>query len=275
MAYPPGHYYSPLVGPADLRNAVTHSPSSGPASTIDLGAQRQLDLVVRLSEHYADQPFTAGRSAGNRYYFENAFFSYGDALMLHCMLRELRPQRVIEVGSGFSSAVILDTDERFLGRRTSITMIEPFPDRLRQVVGDVEAIGARVLVSRVQDVDPGVFDALGSGDVLFIDSSHVVKLGSDVQLLLLHILPRLRPGVVVHVHDVFHPFGYPKDWDERGLSWNEAYVLQALLTGNPYFEILLYNSYLACEHRQAVASAMPLWARDPGSSIWLRRREGD
>lgn len=270
MAYPPGHYYSPEVSADDVRRQVFSLPET--VDGVDLRAEAQLDLVVRLAEFHADQPFTRERTPGNRYFFENTYFSYGDAIVLHCLLRRLRPARLVEVGSGFSSAVVLDTNDRFLDRATEVTLIEPHPERLHALAGDLGTSGARVLASPVQDVDPAVFESLGPGDILFVDSSHVVKAGSDVQLLLLHVLPRLRPGVVVHFHDVFYPFEYPREWIDRGVSWNEAYALHAFLAFNTEFEILLFNSYLAACHREAAAAALPLWDRDPGSSLWLRRR---
>jgi hypothetical protein len=223
MAYPPGHYYSPLLS----RRTPNFGFGSDDLEGIDLSAEAQLDLVTRFAAHYADQ---------------------------------------------FSSAVIVDTNDRFFNGQVDVTLIEPHPERLESVVGDVASTGATVLADRVQDVDPTVFEELGANDILFVDSSHVVKAGSDVQLILLHVLPRLQPGVVIHFHDVFYPFEYPRAWLERALSWNEAYMLRAFLAFNPEFEILLFNSYLGSHHREAVTEALPLWGRDPGSSIWLRRR---
>lgn len=272
MAYPPGHFYSPLADTDDVESraeSIFAVPDS--VAGIDLRAEHQLALVDRLRRHHADQPFTAKAQPGGGYHFENTFFSYGDAIVLHCLLRHLSPRRLIEVGSGYSSAVILDTNDRFLDGRLACTLIDPYPERLGAVVGDPERRGARVIASRVQEVDPSLFDELEAGDVLFVDSSHVVKAGSDVHFLLLEVLPRLRPGVVVHFHDVFYPFEYPEEWIARGLSWNEAYALRAFLAFNADFEILLFSSYLAACHRPAVAAALPLWDRDPGSSLWLRR----
>jgi hypothetical protein len=116
--------------------------------------------------------------------------------------------------------------------------------------------------------------ALRSGDVLFVDSSHVAKIGSDVNSLFFDVLPNLAPGVVVHVHDIHYPFEYPKDWVFEGRAWNEAYLLRAFLTMNTDYEILLFNSYLSCFHIDEVAQLMPGWRINPGGSIWLRRRSG-
>lgn len=272
MAYPPGHFYSPIPSRYEVdkrAEAIFAVPES--VAGIDLRSQSQLRLVDELRAYHHDQPFGPEPPATGGYHFENPFFGYGDAIVLHCMLRHLRPDRVIEVGSGYSSAVILDTNDGFLDGALHCTLIDPYPQRLASVVGDPARRGARVITSRLQDVELTVFDELAAGDVLFVDSSHVVKVGSDVQLLILEVLPRLRPGVVVHFHDVFYPFEYPRDWIARGLSWNEAYMLRAFLAFNADFEIVLFNSYLAAHHRAVVAGALPLWSRDPGSSLWIRR----
>ena len=272
MAYPPGHFYSPLPSLDEVgQDAGTTFASPESIPGVDLRQEAQLRLVQELGRYHDDQPFTSAPTGSGGYYFENPFFGYGDAIVLHALLRHLRPDRVIEVGSGWSSAVILDTNDRFLDGATACTLIDPHTARLASVVGDPSRRGARILASRLQDVELSVFDELRAGDVLFIDSSHVLKAGSDVQLLIMEVLPRLAPGVVIHVHDVFYPFEYPREWIARGLAWNEAYALRAFLAFNPDFEILLFNSYLGGHHRRAVADALPLWDRDPGGSLWIRR----
>jgi hypothetical protein len=126
-----------------------------------------------------------------------------------------------------------------------------------------------LLSQPVQQVDRAVFDRLEAGDVLFIDSSHVTKIGSDVNLLLLEVVPRLRPGVNVHLHDIVWPFEYARKWVYQGRAWNEAYLLRALLTGNPRLRITFWSSQLAACHRERVGAALPLWLRDSGTSMWL------
>ncbi len=273
-AFPPGHYYSPVASIEEVRkreSTIFAVPES--VAGVDLRPEAQLELVRQLRAHHATQPFAANATLGTRYYFENPYFSYGDAIVLHCMLRHLKPGRLVEVGSGYSSAVILDTVDQFLSGATKCTLIEPNPERLRSLVGDVDSTGTEVIAARLQDVDLALFAELSAGDVLFVDSTHVAKVGSDVNLLLHGILPMLAAGVVIHFHDIFYPFEYPRRWIDRGLSWNEAYMLRAFLAFNSEFEILLFSSYLAARHRSEVAEALPLWDRDPGSSIWLRRVE--
>lgn len=149
-------------------------------------------------------------------------------MVLHTMLRHLRPARVIEVGSGWSSACMLDTDDLFLDGATEITFIDPEPERLESLLrGDELEPRVTIHRCRVQDVDPGLFGALEAGDVLFIDSSHVVKAGSDVIQLALDVVPTLPAGTFVHIHDIPWPFEYPKLWAEQRRWWSEAYLVRA------------------------------------------------
>src|SRR5262249_44163017 len=126
---------------------------------------------------------------------------------------------------------------------------------------------------KIQEIDLEFFSQLGSGDVLFIDSSHTVKIGSDVNYLFLEVLPRLRPGVIVHVHDIFMPFEYRRDWvlDEFRF-WTEQYILQAFLTFNSEFDVLLANSYLNHYHQQELKAAFPSLSSWASGSFWMRRK---
>jgi hypothetical protein len=193
--------------------------------------------------------------------------------MLHLMLRWTRPRKVIEVGSGFSSAAILDTNDRFLDGAVSCTFIEPFPQRrLDGLLQAGDASRHEVIAEPVQHVPIERFDELDAGDVLFIDSSHVSKAGSDVNRLVFEVLPRLRTGVIVHFHDIGWPFEYPREWIYGGRAWTEAYLLHAFMLFNADFEIVLFNHYLALFHGDAVAAKLPLWGVEQGGSLWIRRR---
>ena len=187
------------------------------------------------------------------------------------MLRHFRPRRVIEVGSGFSSALMLDTNDLFFSSGISFTFIEPHAQRLTSLMRPEDNVRQRVVTSMVQDVPETLFDSLEANDILFVDSSHVVKVGSDVVHLLTHVLPRLNKGVLVHFHDVFWPFEYPEEWFADGRAWNENYVLKAFLQFNDSFEILLFSSYLATHHRRDLETHIPLALRNPGGSLWIRR----
>jgi hypothetical protein len=182
-----------------------------------------------------------------------------------------QPKRIVEVGSGFSSCVILDTAELFLDGKVECTFVEPYPERLLSLLRLEDRGRVQILVKRVQDVGLESFLALERNDILFIDSSHVAKIGNDVNYLLGEVLPRLRPGVYVHVHDIFYPFEYPESWIREGRSWNEAYILRAFLAFNLAFEIVLFNTFLERFHRGIFEREMPLCLRNEGGSIWLQR----
>jgi predicted O-methyltransferase YrrM len=271
MAWPPGHYYSPIPALSYIRaqaSRIFAVPSSIPG--VELRHAEQLELITQLAAYYQEQPFRRERTSDLRYFFENGAFSYGDALILYSLLRHLRPARVVEVGSGFSSAVMLDTCARFLDSSVEFTFIEPFSTVIDELCRSF-ADDVNIIRQPVQDVSLSLFQTLTAGDVLFIDSTHVAKAGSDVNFLLFEVLPMLRKGVVVHFHDIFYPFEYPVKWIEQGRSWNEAYVLRAFLMFSDRFDILLWNSFLANFHKATVKAAMPLWGLNTGGSIWLRR----
>lgn len=169
------------------------------------------------------------------------------------MMRRARPARVIEVGSGFSSLAMLDTNERFFDGAVELTFIEPNAERLLSQLRPGDERRAEIITSPVQEVDLSGFERLSAGDILFIDSSHVAKVGSDVNHLVFSVLPRLAPGVLVHFHDVPYPFEYPEDWIHYGFAWNEAYLLRALLQFNSAFRIVLWNSYVAATTQSSCA----------------------
>jgi predicted O-methyltransferase YrrM len=216
-------------------------------------------------------PFQRDKQPGLRYYSDNPFFMYADALLLYSMLRHYRPHRVIEVGSGFSSAVMLDTNDTFLSRSVRFTFIEPYPDRLLSLIGERDRKKCDVLPVMAQDVPLTVFESLEPGDVLFVDSSHIAKIGSDVVYLLTDVLPRLRSGVLIHFHDIFWPFEYPEEWVREGRAWNENYMLKAFLQYNSSFKIVLFSPYLALHHRATLDRLFPLWMTSPGASLWLAK----
>lgn len=220
----------------------------------------------------SSNPFPDARADTYRFAFDNPNYGWGDASILHAMIRRQRPRRFVEIGSGWSSACAADTVEHYLDGACSLTFIEPHPELLRELLGN-SAERADILETRVQDVPLEIFEALESGDILFIDSTHIVRTGSDVCFELFEILPRLRPGVLVHFHDIFWPFEYPRVWavdDNR--SWNELYAVRAFLTDNPHWRIVLFSDYLAHFERAALGASYPRFLRNTGAALWLQRR---
>ena len=269
---PPGHFYSPFPDLADFDDRVDRILAvDGDPPALDLGEERQLALFDELAQFLTDVPFPENRGDEYRYYFDNPAYAWGDGLMLHAMLRHVRPRRVVEVGSGYSSAMILDTTERWLDPGVEITFVEPYDELLRSLLRKGDGDRVTILDTAVQDVDMSVFTSLKAGDVLFIDSTHVVKAGSDVNHLYFEVLPALAPGVVIHVHDIFYPFEYPASWVREGRAWQESYLLHAFLMYNASFEITWFQHLMWLRHSADLAGKVPEIARNVGGNIWLRK----
>lgn len=272
----PGHFYSPIPSPDEVRrraDRIFAKPTELPGLALDV--PQQLELLTSLRPYIVDGPFRDPPRPGLRYRLENPNFELAEAAILSAMLRHLRPQRIVEIGSGYSSAVILDTNDLALDGAANCTFIDPFPGLLMSLLRPGDAESVDILPLPVQDVDVGRFSSLEPGDVLIVDSSHVVKVGSDVNHIVFELLPALAAGVHVHFHDVRYPFEYPYEWVEEGRAWNEAYLLRAFLQFNRAFRVVLYPSYLALHHTEAIAGRMPAFMRNPGSSLWIARAACD
>lgn len=267
---PPGDFSSPIPALDEIRAHESRIFTPGPMAGIDLNEAGQLALLDQLGPAACDLRLGA---AGARYRVGNPRFGGMDALVWAAMLRILRPARVIEVGCGFSTGVLADTNELHLASRVDITLIEPYPDVVRSVLRASDRV--RLVVHPLQAVSLQEFDRLQRGDVLFIDSTHVSKTGSDVNYAMFEILPRLAVGVYVHIHDIFHGFEYPPEWVYQGRAWNEAYLVRAFLQYNSAFEIVLWAPWLARTHPEALRRALPVTPTDGGAidpaSLWLRK----
>jgi len=269
---PPGHFLSPIPSLDEMRNAEhLLGPLPRELPGISLNEDKQLALLSELSAYYSDLPFPDHKTKDRRYFFENPMYSYSDAICLYGMIRHVRPRRIVEVGSGHSSCVMLDTNEIFFQNRIACTFIEPHPERLLSLITREDKSRIEIVPKRVQDVEPRRFEQLEANDILFIDCSHVVKIGSDANYIVSEVLPVLRVGVYVHIHDIFYPFEYPTGWMEKGWYFTEAYLLRAFLAFNSAFEIVLFNTFLAHFHREQFARQMPLCLKNEGGNIWIRR----
>jgi predicted O-methyltransferase YrrM len=270
---PPGHFYSAIPSleevDRDKSKIFGNIPRIIPA--VELHESRQLELLKSFIDYYQSMPFTPHKTEGLRYYFENPAYSYSDAIFLHCMLRHVKPKKIIEIGSGFSSCVTLDTDELFLGGSLEVTFIEPYPDLLRSLIKAEDNNKIKIIPKRLQDVELCEFEALKENDVLFIDSTHVSKINSDVNRIFFEILPILSPGVYIHFHDVFFPFEYPMSWVYEGRAWNEIYMLRAFLQNNSKFKVVLMNTFMEHFYKPFFQEKMPLCLKNPGGSIWIRK----
>ncbi len=270
LLHPPGHFYSVL--PSHEQLARDRDRIFGPQVVrgIDLESAGALELRRAFPPLASSFPFGAEPRGELRYGAANGFFSEADALVLFCFLLHLRPKRWIEIGCGHSTRLVLDSSRDFLDDSVSCTIVDPYADRLLGWMSEHERSQHRVLNRPVQDVSMQLFTELVAGDVLFIDSSHAAKAGSDVNWLLFEVLPRLAEGVIVHIHDIPWPFEYPESWYRRGFVWNEAYLVRALLQESQAFEVLWFNGYMAEHHDEYLRAEMPLCLED-GVSLWLRR----
>lgn len=242
--YPPGHFYSVVPSLSELsRHAASIFARPAAVSAVNLNSAAQIRILREIAALMEDPPFYA-KGRATRFDIDNDSFSYDDAPVLHAMLRRIRPRRVVEIGSGHSSACMLDTDERHLGASVQFTFIDVDCSVLRRLLREEDLARVRVIEQPVQDVDRAVFATLSENDLLFVDSSHVVKIGSDLTTIMFEILPSLAPGVWIHFHDVRYPFQYPRDLVSGGSFWNEAYLLRAFLMYNRDFEIAFWLNHL-------------------------------
>lgn len=251
----PIHYYEPLPDFRAITADQINERRTYPG--IDFRWDQQLSLINELIA-YRDELNNL------EFDFDNDYFSGFDAAVYYALIRHLKPQRVIEIGGGYSTRIA--TKALAANGEGKLTCIEPYPERLNGTVSAVELIQ-----KRVEEMDVAFFSSLEANDILFIDSSHTVKFRSDVCFEFLEVLPHLAPRVWVHVHDIFFPHDYPAEWlINRRLALNEQYLLEAFLSFNDSFQVALANYWLALDH---AATADKLWptAKSGCSSFWISR----
>jgi hypothetical protein len=259
---PPGHWTSPLASARDTEQALRPQP---PVGAIDLHEAEQVALMKQLEPLWHGLPDQA--TAGWRYRSSD-MFAPGDATVYYALLQHLRPARIVETGSGFTSALALDVRDRYLPD-LELTFIEPHPERLYGLLRDADRSSATILPQPIQDVPLETYDQLRAGDILFVDTSHVAKTGSEVNWVFFNVLPRLVPGVIVHVHDTFWPFEYPRPWLEARMSWSELYLLRAFLMYNERFRVMLFTDWLWQLHPELFTTLRRDYDGGTGS-LWLR-----
>jgi len=266
-----GGFYSPIPSMEEIKEFNFNYPLSEEIPGIDLNTNEQLNLLDSFEHFYRELPFPDEKSNGIRYYYNNGSYSYSDAILLYCMIRNLKPKKFIEVGSGFSSSVTLDTNERFMGNSINCTFIEPYPALLESLLKKDDSKNIIIHKKRLQEIPIEIFGELTKNDILFIDSTHVAKFNSDVNYVFHKILPVLAHGVHIHFHDVFYPFEYPQEWLLEGRAWNEQYILRAFLEYNNDFKIVLFNTYLESMYESKIRNRFPLLYKNTGGSIWIKK----
>lgn len=271
----PVHFYQPIPDTRDLQEGLWSRVRPPVGIDVDLDAMEA--LVDRFKGEFAAEYDALPRreASPDGFFLENKRYETVDAEVCYSFVRSRKPRRIVEVGSGFSSILMLDAlalNERE-GRPGELLTIDPYPfERLESVRRD----NFRVERIPVQSAPMSHFESLQSGDILFIDSSHVSCIGSDVTFEILEVLPRIRPGVLVHIHDIFLPAEYPKKWVMQWHRfWNEQYMLQAFLAFNSSFRVVMANHWMHLERPEALRRCFSSYGRegDAPGSIWIERVE--
>ncbi|MGD6934488.1 MAG: class I SAM-dependent methyltransferase [Candidatus Bathyarchaeia archaeon] len=270
----PNHFFFPIPNTASLTDGLWEQESK--LVGVEMHLEKQLELLNEVFPKYAREnlfPKTQ-TSNPNEFYLDNGSFGSVDAEVLHVMIRHFKPRRVIEIGSGYStlvSAKACQLNKQKDGVSTELIAIEPYPNEtLKQGFPGL----TELIKKPLENVDLDIFSGLGENDILFIDSTHVLKIGGDVKYLYLEVLPRVAGGVIVHSHDIFFPYEYPKSWvKENHWFWTEQYLLQAFLAFNSEFEVMWASQYMSRRYPKELAKVFQSYneAACPGS-LWLKRK---
>ncbi len=265
----PVHFYSPIPNTAEINPAIFEKASDMPGVDQNLDAQARLLSEVAALD-YLDQFFRLFCSGKHPLFNLEGAITQEDAAMLYAMIRKLRPARIIEIGGGQSTLVSIAALQENGNADVRHVVIDPYPQPYLQ--GELSA-KIELIAKKVEDVPLSLFEELGENDILFIDSTHTVRVGGDVIFEVLEVLPRLKPGVFVHIHDIFLPHHYPKDWViKRHIFWAEQYLLQAFLAFNKSFEIVwCYGMMLGGRADDLAAKFWRAPKFGAGGSLWLRR----
>ena len=272
----PNHFYYPIPDTTRLKDDLwlKHSELDG----IDINEEKQLELLSLFEASFKNEyeRFPRGKTdIPYEYYLGSGAFESVDCEILYCMIRHFKPRRIYEIGSGYttylSAQALLKNAKENSSYQCELVAIEPYPNETLKA--GFPGL-SRLIPKEVQEVPLTEFKKLTANDILFIDSSHVLKIGSDVQYEYLDILPRLNKGVIIHVHDIFLPAEYLKNWVlQNRWFWNEQYLLQAFLAFNDSFEVLWAGSYMHLNHPEKLGKAFSSYNREktwPGS-FWMRR----
>lgn len=270
-------YYQPMINPKKHLTKSLRDDRALPG--IDFNVEEQLSLLAQF--HYNEKilKFPQNQQREDEYFFNNNMYTCGDSEYLYNIIKHFKPKIFIEIGSGFStlmaSNAITDNKLEDPDYKCKHICIEPYERSW------IEKLDIELIKEKVEEVDPSIFQKLEANDILFIDSSHIIRPQGDVLCEYLDILPTLKSGVIVHIHDIFSPKDYPDSWVyEEHLLWNEQYLLEAFLAFNSEFRIIGALNYLAHNHKEAFAAKCPLFAAQKGyeknksepRAFWLIRQ---
>jgi len=263
-------FYSPIPDFWQLPEAAWKRKSEMRGIDWDLPAQLRF-LEENLAPHIPDFRWTQEPTGDpHAYYVNNDTFGIVDSTTLFAMVRHLRPRRIVELGSGFTTLTLGQAARANAadGHPVNLRVFDPYPGVVRDdLPGLTELVRAKA-----QDVPLSTFMALEASDIVFVDTTHTVKMGSEVNYLILDVLPALRPGVVVHFHDIFLPWEYRRELlEDYGLYWSEQYLLQAFLEFNDSYEILCGIYAVSETYNERLRELITMQPGGSGGGFWIRR----
>lgn len=263
------HYYQPLINPKKYLRKSLRDNRNLPG--LDFNDKEQLEILSKFNygSELVNFPFT--KTEKIEYYYDNSSYESGDAEYLYSMVRLFKPKRIVEIGSGFSTLMIQNAIKanKLADFKYSCDhiCIEPYE---MPWLAELEVNLKRELVENIR---PSFFEALETGDFLFIDSSHIIRPQGDVLFEYLELLPVIKPGVIIHIHDIFSPKDYPDGWifDEHRM-WNEQYLLEAILSSSSQYRVIGAVNYLSHSFREEFKEKFPVFAmqqgKEPGA-FWI------
>lgn len=274
FGWPNGHYYSPVHSLEDLdcyEDVVKRSKENFEEAIPGFSERKMLKNFRTIEKYFKEYDYPEEDDSKSRFYIKNGSYPITDSLTLFAMIRHYKPKRIIEIGSGLTSALMMDVNERFFNNEIDLKFIEPYTETLLSRMNKKDKDRYKVISKKVQEVPLKEFAGLESGDFLFIDSTHVSKFNSDVNYELFNIIPSINSGVIIHFHDMFDGFEYPIGWLRNGWAWNEDYLLRAYLMANNNYEVLLMNDYLVGRHSDLLLKSYPRFKNDCGGSLWIKK----
>jgi predicted O-methyltransferase YrrM len=271
----PGHYYSPIPDKKEAIELTGKQLSQiQDIQGIELNDPQQLALFEKLVGFMRESSFRNDEKlTTHRFFNKNGIYAGSDTLILEAMIRQLQPTRIIEVGSGYTSMLMLDINEKYFNHSIKLTFIEPYPERLFSLLSQADKERVTLYIQGLQTMDLSVFKSLKANDILFIDSSHVAKTGSDLLYLYFEIFPVLAEGVYIHFHDIFNNFEYqPFHYESfNGFGWNECYFIRSFLMYNRAFQVVLFSNYLDHKYKEQILSWMPDYPLLKGAQFWIKK----
>lgn len=264
------HYYEPLINPK--KHLIKSLREDRPLPGINFNDSEQLALLSKFT--YADEllKFPIEKKSDTEYFYNNGSYGSGDAEYLYNVVRYFKPKKIIEIGSGNSTRMVKNAFTQNKKENTFYSCrhicIEPYEQPW------LKDFGVELIRERVETLDKSVFEQLEANDILFIDSSHMIRPQGDVLFEFLEILPIVKSGVIIHVHDIFMPKDYLTEWVNDHRLWNEQYLLEAFLSCNKEFKIIGALNYLTHHHKASLSAACPVFGKqkdkEPGA-FWFQR----